>query len=217
MEKIISPLFAGLSKDEYTDMRKCKCLRERSFDKGEVILTAGDQTSHMGLILSGRVNIEIYNLWGGRSILNKLGPGEIFGESYAITGEPLVVEAIAIEASRIMMIDIAGLFQGHHADASWHAKLLRNVLLLSARKNVALSKRAFQLSFKKIRSRLGAYLSAQALETGKREFDIPFNRQELADYLNVDRSALSKELMRMRDDGLIEFNKNHFRILEIKE
>ncbi|MDD7401421.1 MAG: Crp/Fnr family transcriptional regulator, partial [Clostridiales bacterium] len=194
MEKILSPLFAGLSKDEYTDMRKCKCLQEHSFDKGELILAAGDQITHMGLILSGRVNIEINNLWGGRSILNKLGQGEIFGESYAITGDPLVVEAVAIDNSRILMIDIAGLFQGHHADASWHSKLLRKVLLLSAHKNVALSKRAFQLSSKKIRGRLDAYLSAQALETGQMKFDIPFNRQELADYLNVDRSALSKEL-----------------------
>lgn len=217
MEKILSPLFAGLSKDEYTDMRKCKCLQEHSFDKGELILAAGDQITHMGLILSGRVNIEINNLWGGRSILNKLGQGEIFGESYAITGDPLVVEAVAIDNSRILMIDIAGLFQGHHADASWHSKLLRKVLLLSAHKNVALSKRAFQLSSKKIRGRLDAYLSAQALETGQMKFDIPFNRQELADYLNVDRSALSKELTCMRNEGLIEFNKNHFKILQIKE
>lgn len=217
MGEILSPLFAGLSKDEYTDMRKCKCLQEHFFDKGELILAAGDQIIHMGLILSGQVSIEINNLWGGRSILNKLGPGEIFGESYAITGEPLVVEAVAIENSRILMVNISGLFQGHHADANWHSKLLLNVLLLSAHKNVALSKRAFQLSFKKIRARLDAYLSAQALETGKMEFDIPFNRQELADYLNVDRSALSKELTRMRDEGLIEFNKNHFKILQIKE
>ncbi|MDY5836479.1 MAG: Crp/Fnr family transcriptional regulator [Eubacteriales bacterium] len=198
-------------------MRKCKCLQEHSFDKGELILAAGDQITHMGLILSGRVNIEINNLWGGRSILNKLGQGEIFGESYAITGDPLVVEAVAIDNSRILMIDIAGLFQGHHADASWHSKLLRKVLLLSAHKNVALSKRAFQLSSKKIRGRLDAYLSAQALETGQMKFDIPFNRQELADYLNVDRSALSKELTCMRNEGLIEFNKNHFKILQIKE
>lgn len=217
MGKILSPLFAGLSKEEYTDMRKCECLQEQSFDKGEVILTAGDQTIYMGLILSGQVSIEINNIWGGRSMLNKLGPGEIFGESYAITGESLVVEAVAIEVSRILMINIAGLFQGHHADANWHSKLLRNVLLLSARKNVALSQRAFLLSFTKIRGRLDAYLSAQALETGQMKFDIPFNRQELADYLNVDRSALSKELTHMRDEGLIEFNKNHFRILQIKE
>ena len=215
MRKILSPLFAGLSKDEYTDMRKCECLQEKVFDKGEPILSAGDQTTHMGLILSGQVSIEINNLWGGHSMLNKLEPGEIFGESYAITGDPLVVEAVAIDNSRILMINIAELFQDHHADASWHSKLLRNVLLLSARKNVALSQRAFLLSFTKIRGRLDAYLSAQALETGQREFDIPFNRQELADYLNVDRSALSKELMRMRDEGLIEFNKNHFRILQI--
>lgn len=213
MEKVISPLFADLTKDEYTDMRKCNCLQEHTFAKGEVILTGGDKTSHMGLLLKGRVNIEIYNLWGDRSILNKLGPGEIFGESYAITGEGMVVEAIANEDSRILMINIDRLFHGHHADASWHPKLMRNILLLSARKNIALSKRALQLSFKKIRSRLAAFLSAQALEKGQREFDLPFNRQELADYLNVDRSALSKELMRMQDDGLIEVHRNHFKIL----
>lgn len=213
MVKIPSPLFAGLSEDEYADMQRCGCLTEKRFTKGETVFRAGDTTRVLGVVVSGRVRIENINLWGGRSLLADAAPGQIFGETYAVTGEALLVDAIATEDSRILFMDAAGLSRGRYAAASWHGKVLNNLLLLAVGKNLGLSVRAFQTSFKKIRPRIEAYLSGIALRTGSREFDIPFDRQALADYLNVDRSALSKELARMRREGLITFRKNHFKLL----
>ena len=189
-------LFRGCSPRETADMLQCLRAERRVYEKDRVICHAGDTVEALGLVLSGGVNIESVDVWGSRSILGHVGPGQVFAETYAcLPGEPLMVDAVAAQRTEVLFLNTARL------------------LAVTSQKNLALSRRIFHTSPKTIRGRLLSYLSAQALRENSRSFAIPFDRQQLADYLGVDRSALSAELGRMRAEGLIRFRKNEFELL----
>jgi len=209
-------IFSGLSTEELIDMQKINCVSEKNFKKNEVIFKMGDYTKKLGLVKSGSVIIENVDAWGQKSILNHVPVGHVFGETYALAGEMLMVSAIAAEKSDIIFLDVSKITDQKLSQKSWYAKMVLNLLLISSANNLKLSQRIFLTAPKKIRPRLTAYLSSCALRSGKREFDIPFSRQQLADYLNLDRSALSKELSLMQEEGLLKFNKNHFTLLNIE-
>ena len=156
--------------------------------------------------------IENNDLWGNKSILSRVEKGQVFAESYAFHEVPLMVDAIADEDSLILFLDVQRLMEEQNAQATWYCKMLKNLLLISTKKNRNLSNRIFCTTSKTVRGRLAAFFSEQAAKTGSNTFDIPFNRQQMADYLNLDRSALSKELGKMREEGLLTFRKNHFSI-----
>lgn len=208
-------LFKGMDKDELGQSLHALHARERHFDKGETILHVGRSTHEMGLVLSGSVRIESLDEMGNRTILNLIVPGQYFAEAYALLGnEPTLVEVAANEPTRILFLDLQNLKPGSCRCGGWETKVLYNLTLLGAQKNLALSRRSFFTSSRTIRSRVLAYLRFAALKKGSRVFEIPFDRQQLADYLNVERSALSKELGRMKKEGLIAFEKNHFELLD---
>lgn len=209
MNLLQTPLFRGLEHAELEEMRICGCMRRARFEKGQIILHAGDTVRELGIVVSGRVNIESVDLWGGKSLLSDVPAGQVFAESYAWCGEPLMVDAVAAQDCEICFLDLSDLQSRAHT-ASWRNKLLHNLLSVSVRKNLALTGRSFCTAPKSVRGRLLTYLSAQAVRAGSSTFQIPFDRQQMADYLNLDRSALSKELGRMRDEGLLNFHKNHF-------
>ena len=215
MEKIQTPLFQNITDLEFKDMLSLHCMRTAFFQKNEIIFHVGDLIHEIGIVESGSVNIENIDLWGNKSILSNVSSGEIFAETYAICHEPMMVDAVAVEDSEIMFLNLTLLLQTKHADKSWHSKLLTNILMLSVQKNLILSNRIFCTSAKTIRSRLLTYLSMVSVKTGSTTFQIPFDRQQLADYLNLDRSALSKELGKMRDEGILEFHKNKFTLLAV--
>lgn len=125
----------------------------------------------------------------------------------------LNVNAIAADYTKVLFLDTDMFTDESNMRYSWYPKMLANLLKISAGKNLALSNRIFCTGPKTIRNRLMIYLSSQAAKAKSSEFSIPFNRQQMADYLNLDRSALSKELCKMRDEGIITFHKNHFHIL----
>ena len=126
-----------------------------------------------------------------------------------------MVDAVAAEECEVLFVNISAFSGG--APGTVHEKLLRNLLTVSMRKNLSLSQRIFCTTPKTVRGRLLTYFSAQAARSGSLQFEIPFNRQQLADYLNLDRSALSKELCKMRDEGLLTFEKNRFALNELPE
>ncbi|MBQ1682301.1 MAG: Crp/Fnr family transcriptional regulator [Agathobacter sp.] len=199
-----SILFRDMNEREIHDALGQMSATVKNFQKNEPILLAGSYTNHMYLILSGSVTIESNDLWGNRSILSHLGAGAYFAETYALLEhEPLQVDARANEDSRIMLFSVNGLRD---------PKVLANILLISLQKNLHLSERSFHTSPKTIRGRVMAYLNSVSLRSGQKEFDIPFDRQQLADYLNVERTALSKELGKMQREGLITVRMNHFRL-----
>ena len=210
MKKILSPLFDKIDEDEWKEMQEVRCMRYGAFTKNEIIFHAGTIVSEIGIVQSGSVNIEINDLWGNRSILSNVTVGQIFAESYALCQEPMMVDVAAAENSEILFLDLHILTSDHFSGCSWQNKFLKNTLRASVRKNIVLSNRIFCTAPKSIRTRLLAYLSQESVKAGSTTFQIPFNRQQMADYLNLDRSALSKELGRMRNEGILEFHKNQF-------
>lgn len=206
-----SALFRGVTLEEIHTMLKCLGTEQRRFAKGEVIYCAGDVVQSMGMVLAGSIQVENNDFWGNKSILDHLGPGQVFAETYAcIPGEPLMVSVVTVEAAEILFLHIGRLLQTCPNSCAHHTKLIRNLLDISAQKNLVLSRRIFHTSCKSIRGRLLSYLSFQAARQNNHEFTIPFNRQQLADYLNVDRSALSNELSKMQKEGLLQVRKHHF-------
>ena len=209
-----SPLFTDLSDEELRAALDELRASKRSFKKGDSILTAGDEAASFGLVLEGGATIENNDAWGNRTILSHVGKGDYFAEVYALLPEEVMpVDVRASDDSVIVMFSARGFEAMQTASQELYTKMVSSMLTISLRKNMILSGRSFHTSPKTIRGRVMAYLSSISLRKGKPEFDIPFDRQQLADYLNVERTALSKELRKMSDDGLIEFDRSHFRLL----
>ena len=209
-----SRLFHGMTAKELSLCLDSLNAGEKEYRKEDLILHAGDKTDKIGMVLSGSVTIESNDVWGNRTVLSHVGKSQYFAETYALLGEVLLVDVRANEDCRILFCNIRTLLDDCKKSSPWKEKLLKNILIISSLKNLVLSGRSFHTSPKSCRGRLLSYLNAIALQTGSKEFDIPFNRQQLADYLNLERTNLSKELSHMKDEGLIEYRKSHFRLLK---
>lgn len=204
-------LFQGCSPAETKKLLNGMQFFTKTYKKGAPVYHAGTPVSDIGIVLYGTVQIENNDLWGNKNIISLVQPGEVFAEAYAcIPGEPMMVDVLAVEDCEILFLNVPGLFQLAASGKSEYAVLIRNMTMISARKNLLLSRRMMHISSKKIRDRLLSYLSYQAELQGSRYIDIPLNRQQLADYLSLDRSALSKELGRMKQDGLLDYHRNSF-------
>ncbi len=214
MKNIASPLFRGLTPAEWDALAQSGQLRTKTFSRHEIIFHAGSRIHEVGVVLRGSVHIENLDLWGTKTILSSIPAGQVFAETYAFCGDAMLVDAVAAEDCEVLFVNAAAFSGGSSAGQD---KLLHNLLAVSMRKNLSLSQRIFCTTPKTVRGRLLTYFSAQTAACGRLEFDIPFNRQQLADYLNLDRSALSKELCRMRDEGLLQFEKNHFILNQLPE
>lgn len=208
-------LFRGLTEPEIKKVLPCLKAVQKSVQKDEFIYRVGDHIHTLGVLLAGKLSIENDDLWGNKTILNMITPGNIFAETYAcIPGAQLMVNVVAVEDSALLYLDITHLLETCANSCTFHHKLIRNLLTISAQKNLNLSRRSFHTSAKTIRARLLSYLSYESSMQGSYEFDIPFNRQQLADYLGLDRSALSNELSKMAKDGYLLVNRNHFVIIK---
>lgn len=204
-------LFRGATETEVTAMLNCLGSYTKKYTKGELIYRAGETVEHMGMVLSGSVHIAHNDVWGNKSILSHVDVGQIFAETYAcIPGEPLMVTVIAADKTEVLFLNAARLLQTCPNSCVYHNRLINNLLQISAQKNLTLSRRMLHTSSKSIRGRLLSYFSQESLRHGDFQFTIPFNRQQLADYLGVDRSALSNELSKMRRDGILIYEKNTF-------
>lgn len=208
MEILQTPLFRGIQEAELAEMQQRAGMRRRTYTKNERLFSMGTVVSETGIVLHGSVNIETIDPWGGKSILSNVPTGQVFAETYAFCGEPLMVDVVAAEDCAILLLDMQLLLR--EGDAPWQQKLLQNLLGILVQKNLTLANRIFCTTPKGTRGRILTYLSGQAAKNGSMTFQIPFDRQQMADYLNLDRSALSKELGRMREEGLLTFRKNTF-------
>ena len=207
-------LFQGFKDGDVGKALSALEAQEKKYKKGSVILHAGNTTEKIGLILEGSVTIESNDMWGNRTILSHVGKGQFFAESYALWDtEPLLVDVVANENCRILFLRIGSLKHLISLKNSWATMMVTNLLAISTRKNLHLSGRSFHTAPKTIRGRVMSYLNSISLQKNSKEFDIPFDRQQLADYLNLERTALSKELGKMQNDGIIQVRKNHFVLL----
>ncbi len=219
MEKYIDilknvELFSGIEESELKSLLSCLSAKAVSYEKGQTVFMLGEPTSSFGIVLSGRVQISHEDYYGNRSILGNVGPGGLFGESFAFAEtKALPVSVVASMDSEILFIDCRRLTSPCSNACSFHSRLIRNMLYIAAKKNISLTRKIEITSKRSTREKLLSYLSAEAQRAGSSSFEIPFDRQELADYLSVDRSAMSAELGRMRDDGILKFHKNQFELL----
>ena len=206
-------LFRGMDEAELAAALSALSAKEKTYEKDETILYAGNVSEHMGLVLEGSVTIESNDVWGNRTILSHIEKGGTFAETYALLeDEPMLVDVIANEKSNILFLRIGSLNLLQQDISPWRVKLIGNLLRISSQKNLHLTGRSFHTAPKSIRGRVMAYLNSVSLQKNKIDFDIPFDRQQLADYLNVERSALSRELSNMQQDGIIIVRRNHFEI-----
>ena len=205
MDLTQTSLFSGISQADLSNLLSCLAAVERRYSKGAVILAEGEPTQWMGLVLEGRAIISCADVWGKSSILGFAEPGAVFGEAYAcVPGEALLISVCAAEETRVLFLNVGKLLTVCGNACPFHAQLIRNLLSISAGKNLQLSRRIFHTTPKSIRGRLLSYFSECAKKSGSLTFTLPFNRQQLADYLGVDRSAMSSELSKMQRDGLIQ-------------
>ena len=206
-----TPLFRGISAGEAASLLECLRAETRRYGKGETIYHAGDTVHALGVVRSGSVLVAREDFWGNVAVLDRVEPGQIFAETYACTpGEPLMVRVSAASETEVLFLRTDRILDVCPSACACHGTLVRNLLALSAQKNLTLSRKIFHTAPKTIRGRLLSYLSEQAVRAGSRTFSIPFDRQQLADYLGVERSALSHELGKMRREGLLQVRKNVF-------
>lgn len=205
------PLFRGMNEQEISSLFDCLTIQKRRYRKGDVILSEGNTTETIGIVLDGMAIISYNDAWGNSNILGNVEPGATFAEAYAcIPDQPLLVTVFAAEDTTVMFLNPWRAATVYTNACPLHARFIRNLLSVCAGKNLQLSQKIQHTSPKTIRGRLMSYFSECAKRSGSRSFLIPYNRQQLADYLSVDRSTMCSELSKMQKDHLIEYKKNHF-------
>lgn len=212
------PIFQGIEEPEIASLLQCLQATERTYQKGETILSEGSITENMGIVLSGMALISCGDIWGNTSVLGHVTPGSVFAEVYAcIPGEPLLITVSAAEDTTVLFMNVGRILSTCTNACPFHTRLARNLLTVCAHKSLQLSQRILHTSSKSIRGRLMSYFSQCAKQAGNSTFQIPYNRQQLADYLGVDRSAMCHELSKMQKEGLISYEKNRFLLKNIHD
>ncbi|MHC1786548.1 MAG: Crp/Fnr family transcriptional regulator [Christensenellales bacterium] len=207
-------LFAGMAASEMPQLLHCLGARRLYWQKDAWILRAGDQPGALGLILKGSASVLREDYWGNRTLIQKLAAGDVFAESFALAGAPgLPVSVLATDATEVLYLDVSGVLSPCALGCAFHTRLIVNIARLLAEKNIALTRKIEHLAMRSTREKLLSYLSGESQRAGSDSFVIPFSRQELADYLCVDRSAMSAALGRLRREGTIDFSRSHFRVL----
>lgn len=204
-------LFAGIAEGEILSLLGCLDVRTSVHAKGAFILRAGDRVDAAGLLISGSALVVQEDFWGNRNLMARLAPGQTFAEVFACAPAAILnVGVVAESPCEVMRLDVRRLLTTCPSACAHHGRMIRNLVAELAGKNLRLNEKLTHMGQRTTRAKLLSYLSAQAQRLGAAEFDIPLSRQQLADYLSVERSAMSAALSRLRDEGLLEFEKNHF-------
>lgn len=209
-----SSLFSGVEADSLLAMLHCLSPRIMLYHKDEIILHAGENTRELAIVLEGEIHILHEDFWGNRNILSALSAGDLFAESFAAAQNvPLNISVLAVEDSQVMFLNLTRVLSTCSNVCPHHRRIIENLISSLAEKNRRLNEKLAHLSQRSIREKLLSYLSAEAVRRGSATFELPFNRQELADYLSVDRSALSAELSKLKREGLVDYHRSSFKIL----
>ena len=215
--EIHSPLFAGISSEERKAMLGCIGYHFGTYQKGDIIAFAGENIRHIGILLSGSVDMVKEDFWGNKTMLVRMQKDEVFGETFACGEDKLsVVTFVVSENAKILFLPFDRVMHSCTMACEFHHRLIENMVRIIANKNRDLMQKIEVVSKRTIREKLLSYLSIQAQVQESCYFEIPLGRVELAEYLCVDRSALTRELVKMKEEGLIDYDKNCFRILTIK-
>lgn len=215
-ELLMCPLFWGIEKKDGEAVLGCLGARRMRYKKGEIIFAEGEPARDVGILLKGQVQLIRTDYFGNRSIMMHIHPGQLFAESFACArAEKLPVSVMATEEAEVMLLDCQRVLSSCCKACEFHSKIIFNLLKIVAEKNLALHQKAMICAKRSTREKLMAYLLLRAKEAGKADFSIPFDRQGLADYLEVDRSGLSAEMSKLKKEGILDYYKNNFRLLRM--
>lgn len=219
MEKYIeilkrTQLFSGVSETEISAMLHCLQARMLTIRKGEYVYREGEHLDNISVLVKGRLLVQNNDFWGNRNIINILHVGEMFGEAYvAPESGTLPNDVVAEEDSVVIFFNVRKILTVCSTACRFHSMVIQNLFFAISEKNRKLVQKIGHMSKRSTRAKLISYLSDEAKKHNSSHFTIPFTRQQLADFLCVDRSAMSNELCKMRDEGLLEFEKNQFTLL----
>ena len=204
-------MFSGVGEDEIDAMLSCLDARLYDYEKGEYVIRQGERLNDIIVLVKGTLHIQRDDYWGNRNILSNLTVGEMFGEAYAAPESGVVLnDVVAMEDSEVVFFDVKRMLTTCSSACRFHSMIIQNLFFEISEKNRKLVQKLGHMSKRSTREKLMSYLSEEAKKQGSPRLTIPFNRQQLADFLSVDRSAMSNELCKMRDEGMLEFNKNNF-------
>ncbi len=204
-------LFQDIEEKEAELLMGCLDAQKMNYRKNQVIYHEDDRITKVGIIVAGKVLILKEDLWGNRTILSGLEAGDMFGEAFSCAGEEKIpVSVVAAEDTEILMIDYRKILTTCSTACVFHTQMIKNMLHILGVKNLQLTQKVEHITKRTTKEKLLSYLSAEAKRQGKNSFDIPFKRQELADYLAVDRSAMSNELSKMQEEGILDYERSHF-------
>ena len=205
-------LFRGLRRAQIREMLPCLSARQSRFRRGQFLLRAGDRVAFAGILLSGEAEVLQEDFWGNRNLLAAVGPGDLFAEAFACAHAVSPVSVLCKTDGSVLYLNVRAVFSPCEKACAQHKALSQNLIRVLAEKNMQLNEKAGFLSQRTTREKLLAYLSAQARRAGSASFRIPFDRQQLADYLCIDRAAMSTEISKLQKEGFIKTNRNHFEI-----
>lgn len=209
------PLFEGTQEAELEAMLGCLGAKEACYNKGDAVFSEGEPAKYLGIVLTGRVQTERVDYYGNRSILTCAQPPQIFGEAFACAGlTALPVAVVAAEKTRVLLIEAVRITQTCAHACSFHNRMIFNLLNTVAKKNLVFHQKIEITSKRSTREKLMTYLLLEAKNNGGSTFTIPYNRQELADYLEVERSGLCAEISKLRRENILECKKNSFALLQ---
>lgn len=207
-------LFAGVGDEEITSMLSCLGARLGNYKKGEYVFRQGEHLNDIVVLVEGKLHIQKDDYWGNRSILGLISVGEMFGEAYvAPESGSILNDVVAVEDSTVIFFNVNRIITTCSSACRFHAMVVQNMFFAISEKNRKLVQKLGHMSKRSTREKLISYLSEEAGRQNSSSFTIPFNRQQMADFLSVDRSAMSNELCKMRDEGLLKFEKNQFELL----
>lgn len=208
-------LFRGLSGEDLSSMLQCLGAKIVDIPKGEPVFLEGDPVDFIGIVLTGCIQVVQEDYFGNRSVIHHSDPGDVFAEAFSFTGaETIPVSGYAVKNSRCMLLACGRMMTVCSNACSFHIRLVKNLLTLVSRKNLMLNEKIRYMSLKTTREKLMAYLADQAKASASPEFIIPYDRQALADYLGVERSAMAAEISKLRKEGMIESTGSRFRLLQ---
>lgn len=207
-------LFAGVGEEEIETMLSCLDAKLRTYEKGTYVFRQGEHLHHITVLVKGTLHIQRDDYWGNHSIIHQIAVGEMFGEAYlAPESGAILNDVVAVEDSAVVFFDVKRIITTCSSACRFHSMVVQNLFFAISEKNRKLVQKLGHMSKRSTREKLISYLSEEAGRQNSRSFSIPFNRQQLADFLSVDRSAMSNELCKMRDEGLLLFEKNQFTLL----
>lgn len=214
LSEVRSPLFDGIDPEDRKALLGCIGYHTATFRKGDIVAFEEEYIRHVGIMIYGSVDMIKEDVWGNKTMLVRIGKNELFGETFACGSDNIsLVTYLVSEDAKILFIPFDRAMHNCTMSCAFHHRLMENMVRIIANKNRDLMRKVEVVSKRTIREKLLAYLSIQTQLQGTRYFEIPLGRVELAEYLCVDRSALTRELAKMKEDGLIDYDRNCFRML----